>query len=92
MSRRIPTHEAADYLGIAAVTLKRLYTIGEGPPRIKIGRRVIFDTADLDDYMNARKGIAPKPKVARAARTRSRPGKPKRQVVSGLTQPPQAEG
>ncbi|MDQ3581170.1 MAG: helix-turn-helix domain-containing protein, partial [Pseudomonadota bacterium] len=56
----IPLREAASYLGIAAITLKRLYGTGKGPPVIRLGRRVIFDTADLDAYLNEHKGVAPK--------------------------------
>ncbi|MGH8576224.1 MAG: helix-turn-helix transcriptional regulator [Gammaproteobacteria bacterium] len=58
-SQRIPLRDAATYLGIAAITLKRLYGTGKGPPVIRLGRRVIFDTADLDAYLNANKGTAP---------------------------------
>lgn len=53
MSRRIPIREAAAYLGIKTPTLKKLRGLGQGPAVIRIGRRLIFDTADLDAYLEA---------------------------------------
>ena len=53
MSRRIPTREAAAYLGIKSPTLKKLRSLGQGPAVIRIGSRVIYDTEDLDEYLKA---------------------------------------
>lgn len=53
MSRRIPTREAAEYLGIRPPTLKKLRGLGQGPVVIRIGRRLIYDTSDLDAYLEA---------------------------------------
>jgi excisionase family DNA binding protein len=49
-SRRVDLQEAAEYLGVAPRTLRRL----KDRDRIryyKLGAKVVFDTADLDEYL-----------------------------------------
>jgi len=46
---------AAERLGLGAKTLRNLRCIGGGPTYIKAGKRVLYDPADLDGWMNARK-------------------------------------
>ena len=43
--------EAAAYLGLSARTLNRMRVPGKGPRYTKKGRRVIYDIADLDDWI-----------------------------------------
>lgn len=55
-SRRLPTPEAAEYLGLAPVTLEKDRLTGElGIPYIKIGRAVRYDTGDLDAFLVSRR-------------------------------------
>lgn len=52
---RFDTQGAADYLGSSASTLNKLRCYGGGPKFIKIGKKVVYDQADLDAWMAARK-------------------------------------
>jgi predicted DNA-binding transcriptional regulator AlpA len=54
-SERLNTDEAARYCGLAKATLDQLRSKGGGPIYIKLGRRVIYDTADLDQWLAAQK-------------------------------------
>jgi excisionase family DNA binding protein len=49
-SRRLAQREAADYLGISERALRRLRYEG-GIAFYQIGARVVYDTADLDEYL-----------------------------------------
>jgi excisionase family DNA binding protein len=51
--RRVDLREAAKYLGIAPRTLRRLKDEGDGIPYYKFGTKIVFDTADLDEYLEA---------------------------------------
>jgi predicted DNA-binding transcriptional regulator AlpA len=53
--RRLTVREAADYTGLAAATLNKLRVRGDGPLYIRPGgsRRVVYDTADLDAWLQA---------------------------------------
>ena len=53
--RKIGTPEAAQYLGISVSTLSKLRVFGGGPTFHKLGRRVVYDIRDLDDWFEARK-------------------------------------
>ena len=48
-------HEAAGYLGLSTSTLAKLRLTGEGPRYINLGRRVLYDVADLDAWVATRK-------------------------------------
>jgi hypothetical protein len=52
-SRRLPAEGAADYCGCSTSYLNKLRSIGGGPVFIKRGRRVIYDTLDLDAWLDA---------------------------------------
>ena len=47
--------EAAAYLRSSKSTLDKLRVTGGGPWYTKIGKRVIYDTADLDAYAESNK-------------------------------------
>jgi excisionase family DNA binding protein len=49
--RMLPTNEAADCLGISKSTLNKMRVFGGGPPFLKLGRRVVYDPADLDEWL-----------------------------------------
>jgi predicted DNA-binding transcriptional regulator AlpA len=53
--RRLRTRAAADYLGYAESTLEKKRITGEGPPFIRLGRAVVYDTRDLDSWLSARR-------------------------------------
>lgn len=48
--RKMPTPDAAAYLGIGVSTLNKMRVLGGGPQFIAIGTRVVYDPADLDDW------------------------------------------
>ncbi|MDR1083888.1 MAG: helix-turn-helix domain-containing protein [Deltaproteobacteria bacterium] len=48
---RLNTIDAAAYLGgLSPGTLEVWRSLGKGPRYLKIGRRVIYETRDLDDF------------------------------------------
>ncbi|SLN18687.1 helix-turn-helix transcriptional regulator [Oceanibacterium hippocampi] len=56
MSKRyLPTHLAADYCSSTKSTFEKYRLTGEGAPYIKLGRRVVYDVADLDAWLHSRR-------------------------------------
>lgn len=53
--RYLDTKEAAAYLGLSPKTLVKMRVTGGGPRYAKVGRRVIYDVADLDSWIEKRK-------------------------------------
>ena len=53
--RYLDTRQAAAYLGLSPKTLIKMRITGEGPRYAKVGRRVIYDMADLDAWVEERK-------------------------------------
>ncbi|MBI2409345.1 MAG: type IV secretion system DNA-binding domain-containing protein [Gemmatimonadetes bacterium] len=47
--------DAAAYLGLATQTLAKMRLIGDSPPFFKVGRRVLYERADLDSWLAQRK-------------------------------------
>jgi predicted DNA-binding transcriptional regulator AlpA len=56
--RRLRTPAAADYLGYSGSTLEKKRLSGDGPPYIKLGGLVVYDTRDLDAWLNARRATS----------------------------------
>ncbi len=56
--RRLRTAAAADYLGYAQSTLEKKRLTGDGPPFIKLGRAIVYDTRDLDAWLAARRATS----------------------------------
>jgi predicted DNA-binding transcriptional regulator AlpA len=50
---RVP--QAAEYLGISKSLLDKFRCYGGGPTFAKIGRSVIYTTADLDDWLTSKR-------------------------------------
>jgi hypothetical protein len=48
---RLNVEAAARYVGVSASTLNKLRVFGGGPVFIKLGRRVVYDPADLDAWL-----------------------------------------
>ena len=57
--RYLDTRQAATYVGLSPTTLHRMRGTGGGPPYARWGRRVIYDRADLDEWMARCKGGRP---------------------------------
>ena len=54
---RLRTPAAADYLGYSESTLEKKRLTGDGPTFIRLGRTIVYDTRDLDDWLAARRAI-----------------------------------
>jgi predicted DNA-binding transcriptional regulator AlpA len=53
--RKLNVKEAAAYLGLSVSTLNKMRLTGTGPPYMKLGRRVVYDLRDLEDWAAQRK-------------------------------------
>lgn len=53
--RRLRTRNAADYLGYSESTLEKKRLTGDGPPFIRLGRAIVYDTRDLDGWLAERR-------------------------------------
>jgi predicted DNA-binding transcriptional regulator AlpA len=60
---RLNLKEAAIYLGISAAKLKADLHRDAGPPHYRLGRRIIFDSRDLDSWL-AQHRVEPKARDA----------------------------
>jgi len=83
---KLNSPEAAEYLGISASTLSKRRVDGNGPKYLKLGRRVVYDTRDLDAWLDTRRRAstadadpAPDGCRPRAHETGSTTSAPKRQ-------------
>jgi predicted DNA-binding transcriptional regulator AlpA len=47
--------QAARRLGVSASWLNKMRITGGGPPYLKLGRRVVYETADLDRWVATRR-------------------------------------
>lgn len=55
MSARFNVDGAAQYAKLSASFLNKLRVFGGGPKYLKIGRRVLYDQADLEMWLAAHK-------------------------------------
>ena len=53
MSKLLDTQAAAERVGLARATLAKLRVTGGGPPFIKLGARVLYESADLEAWVAA---------------------------------------
>lgn len=53
--RMLNTRDAAAYVGLAVQTLAKLRVTGGSPPFYKLGRQVLYDRAELDNWISARR-------------------------------------
>lgn len=49
---------AADWLGLSASTLAKLRLTGKGPAYLKLGRRVVYRTDDLEAWIEAHRHMS----------------------------------
>lgn len=52
---RLRTPKAANYVGLGKSTLEKKRLTGDGPLFYKLGRAVVYDTADLDAWLASRR-------------------------------------
>lgn len=45
--------EAAQLLGVDKRTLARWFNLGEGPPRIKIGARILYSKSSIEAWLRS---------------------------------------
>jgi hypothetical protein len=62
--------EAAKYVRLAMSTLNALRSAGKGPRYSKLGRKVVYDTVDLDKWVvqNKRRSTSDQPQLRRRRR------------------------
>ena len=48
---KLTTPQAAAFVGLGASSLEKLRVIGGGPAFLKIGRRVVYDALDLEQWL-----------------------------------------
>ena len=67
---RMNVKDAAQYLGVHFTTLNTWRSEGGGPRYMKLGTRVVYDSADLDRWMEQRKqsSTSDKPELRRRRR------------------------
>ncbi len=53
ITQRLSNDAAAEYVGLAPQTLNRWRGEGRGPRFMKLGSRVVYDQADLDEWLAA---------------------------------------
>ena len=51
-SARVDTHRAAEILGLQPGTLEIWRSKGRGPRYKRIGKKIFYDTKDLEDFAN----------------------------------------
>lgn len=51
------TPQVAKITGLATRTLNKLRVVGGGPPFIKLGRAVVYDTEDLNEWMRSKRAL-----------------------------------
>jgi excisionase family DNA binding protein len=56
MAELLTISEAAAYLRNPIGTLRKWRSQGRGPKSVKLGRRVLYDKADLDQWITQQKG------------------------------------
>jgi predicted DNA-binding transcriptional regulator AlpA len=67
---RLTTKQAATYIGLSKSTLDHYRTAGQGPRFIKLGRKILYDTVDLDRWIDQHKqsSTSDKPQLRRRRR------------------------
>jgi excisionase family DNA binding protein len=51
--RRLRPPAAAKYVGLSMSTLSKFRYLGGGPPYYQLGRSIVYDLQDLDDWLEA---------------------------------------
>ncbi len=53
--RKLPVSEASRFLGLSKSTLDKLRISGGGPTYLQLGRRVLYDVADLEAWLTSKR-------------------------------------
>jgi hypothetical protein len=56
--KRLNIAEAAKYIGLSASTLAKLRVFGAGPNFYKLSRLAVYDTRDLNPFLQARSRVS----------------------------------
>ncbi len=51
----VDTRRAAELIGMSKRTLEKWRSEGTGPPFLKLGRRVLYSVADLEEWLRSRR-------------------------------------
>ncbi len=52
----LPPRDAAAYTGLQPATFAKIRCVSnDGPPFMRLGRKILYRKSDLDDWLNARK-------------------------------------
>jgi len=54
-TRKLPVQEAANFLGLSKSWLDKRRLFGGGPHYLKLGRRVVYDLRDLENWAIGKK-------------------------------------
>lgn len=54
-ARKLPVSEAARYTGLSKSTLDKLRISGGGPTYLQLGRRILYDVADLEAWLTSKR-------------------------------------
>ncbi len=57
----LSVRELSDYLGVPIATIYDWRVDGKGPPGIRVGRRVMFFVADIDEWIRSRRETGGEP-------------------------------
>jgi hypothetical protein len=72
------TPDAALRVGLTPATLEKLRVIGGGPPFYRVGpKRILYDPADLDSWVRAKKFASTSQRIAPASDGDARAPRPK---------------
>ena len=63
---RLTVEPAADYVGVSRSMLDKLRTAGGGPRFVKLGKKVLYDTLDLDRLVRGQQTGNQRPRRRRA--------------------------
>lgn len=63
--KMLRTRDAAEYCGSSASTFEKLRLYGGGPQYVKLGRRVVYDPADLDAWLAANRRASTSDEIAK---------------------------
>lgn len=55
LPHRLGVEDAAKYTGLSVSTLNKLRVFGGGPVFLKLGRRVAYDVADLERWLETKR-------------------------------------
>lgn len=53
--RMLRTKHAADIAGVSASTLSKLRLTGSGPKYLKIGKIVVYDPVDIENWLSSKR-------------------------------------